>query len=57
MAQSIRALAVLAEDLSLVPSTHMEMQSSGSRGSGTLFWFSQAPNLHVVYIHTFRQRT
>lgn len=43
MAQQLRALAALAEDLGLTHSTHMAAPyTSGPRGSNTLFWLPGA---------------
>jgi len=49
MAQQLRALTALPEDLGLIPSTNMPVHNchncnSSSRGSATLFWLLWAPD-------------
>lgn len=52
MAQPLRTLAILAEDLGLGPST----QTAAQNQIWCLFWFPWAPStIHVIHIHTFRQ--
>lgn len=46
MAQSLKELAVLPENLSLIPSTHLAVKfpNCNFRGSNALFWLLQAPS-------------
>lgn len=51
MAQHLRALTVITEDLSWVPSTHISSsQALVTPAPGFLFWPLQAI-AHIVYIH------
>lgn len=58
MAQQFRLLAVLPEEPSLVPSTHVRLLTatwtSSSTGSATLLWAAQASSPHTD-IHTYIQ--
>lgn len=38
MAERLRALAAVKEDVGLIPSTHLEAHNCRPRGSNTLFW-------------------
>lgn len=51
-AQQLRALAVLAEDPGLAPSTYMSAHNSSSGGSNVLFRPSQALLTHMLHAHT-----
>jgi hypothetical protein len=59
MEQWIRALAAPAEDLSLVPSTHVGQITttcnSGSRRPDALFWSPRAPGTGLVHMRACRQ--
>ena len=60
MLQLLNALVALAEDPGLIPSTHKVVHNhpySSFKGSNVLFWLPQAPNPHIVHIHTFRENT
>lgn len=51
MAQKLRALVILTEDLGLVPSTHREANNSVLKESNALFWPLRATGMHTVHIH------
>lgn len=58
MAQQLRALAALPEDLSSIPNIQMvahRSYNSGSRASKTLFWALQTLGTHKVHRYVFRQ--
>lgn len=53
-------LVTLTEDLVSVPSVHMAAQTisnSSSQESDAVFRVYIPPNMHVVYVHTYRQNT
>ena len=53
MAQQLKALVALAEDLGLVPSTYMIVHVIHKLEfwkSGALFRIPQAPGMHMVYV-------
>jgi hypothetical protein len=55
MTHQLRALATLAEDLGLVPSTQRGQLAPtcgySHQGSNTLLWAPQAPGTHVIHSH------
>ena len=59
MAQWERVLAALADDLGLIPSTHITIThitihnccNYSPRGSDTLFWSLKTPGTYVVHTH------
>jgi hypothetical protein len=60
MAQQLGVLAVLAESLASIPSTHCfltAIDNSSPRGSNPLFWPPWGPDTQRVYRHTYRQNT
>lgn len=60
MAQWLSAFTVLAEEMSLAPSTSMVAQYcqySSSKRSDILFWPPGPPGMLVMHIHTSRQNT
>ena len=50
MTQRVRALTVLPEDLSSIPSTHM-VPNSSSRGSNMLLWLLRAQHTYGTQMH------
>jgi hypothetical protein len=57
MAQQLRALSALAENLSLIPSNYIGQPvttfNSSSRGPDAPFWNSQGPALTQMHILTY----
>jgi hypothetical protein len=54
MAQKLRRLAILAEDLSLVPILHgVAHYYPLTPQSGALFRLLWVPGTHAVYVHTY----
>jgi hypothetical protein len=55
MAQQLRGLAVLTEDLGSIPSMHttgrLMSYNSSFRESDILFWALQVPGTHMVHRH------
>ena len=59
MAQQLRALAALPEDLTLIPITHITAHSCNSsvRGSDTLLWPLLANTCHVSVLSSTQVHT
>jgi hypothetical protein len=55
MAQQLRALAALPENLDLISSTHLWLTIVYN--SNALFWPLRIPDVYVVHRYTYRQNT